>query len=337
MGDIKISKEKYEGIMILAECRSGKLEPVVYELLGCANEINEKLRTEISVVLLGSNIDKYCKSCIHHGADKIYKVDLPILDQINEEIYTELYYQIISKYKPEIVLIPSTIHSKSIAARLASRLDTGLTADCTSLDIDVTSRMLLQIRPAREGAIMATILCPEHRPQMATIRPKVMKCKAVDYSRRGQIISPNIKLPGNVKIKIIDVVKDIINQKYKSESEIIVSVGRGIKSKENLSIIEELANCLGAEIGATRPVIDQGWLEYRSQIGLTGRNVSSKIYFAIGISGAIQHTVGINSVDKIIAINNDKEAPIFKIATYGIVGDLFEVVPLLIKKIKEFQ
>ncbi|MBZ9609071.1 electron transfer flavoprotein subunit alpha/FixB family protein [Clostridium estertheticum] len=335
MGDIKISKEKYEGIMILAECRLGKLEPIVYELLGGANEINEKLRTEISVVLLGSNIGGYCESCIHHGADKIYKVDLPILAEINEEIYTELYYQIISKYKPEIVLIPSTIHSKSIAARLASRLNTGLTADCTSLDIDMTRRMLLQVRPAREGAIMATILCPEHRPQMATIRPKVMNCKAVDYSRQGQIISPNIKLPSNVKTKIIDCVKDIINQNYNPESEIIVSVGRGIKNKENLSIIEELANCLGAEIGATRPVIDQGWLEYRSQIGLTGKNVSSKIYFSIGISGAIQHTVGINSVDKIIAINNDKEAPIFKIATYGIVGDLFEVVPLLIKKIKE--
>ncbi|WP_410511173.1 electron transfer flavoprotein subunit alpha/FixB family protein [Paenibacillus sp. BR2-3] len=325
---------EYEGIMVIGECSNGILKPVLNELLGCALELNKKLDTEIAAVLIGDQINRHGDTCIRHGADKVYLIDYPVLNPINEEIYTELLHQIISDNKPEIVLMPSTTHSKSLAARLASRLNTGLTADCTSLDIDVSTRTLLQIRPAREGALMATVSCPDARPQMATIRQGVMSPSTSDPDRTGKIIYPRIQMPSKVNTKILDVVTHAAIH-HSGESEIIVAVGRGIQSKEGLDMIRELVVCLRADLGATRPVVDQGWLDYSRQIGLTGKNVSGRIYIAIGLSGAIQHTVGIKRMDTVIAINQDKNAPIFGIATHGIVADLFEAVPMLIDKVKQ--
>jgi len=326
---------EYVGIMVIGECSSnGSLNPVMYELLGCALDLNKRMNTEITAVLLGDRVDRYGASCIRHGADKVYLVDSPVLNPINEEIYTELLHQVISDSRPEMILMPSTIHSKSIAARLASRLNTGLTADCTSLDIDMATRTLLQIRPAREGSLVATIICPEARPQMATIRPGVMSPSGYNPDRTGEIIHPKITMPSKVNTKILDVVSHAA-MPDSGVSEIIVAAGRGIQSKDGMELVRELAACLRADLGATRPIVDQGWLDYSRQIGLTGKNVSGRIYIAVGISGAIQHTVGIKRMDTVIAINQDKHAPIFNMATFGIVADLYEAVPLLIDQVKQ--
>lgn len=325
---------EYEGLMIAGEYAEGQLSPAVYELLGSARELNRKLQTDIAVVLIGSGTSAYAASCISHGADTVYVLDQPGLSPLSEEVHTELLHQLVLEAKPEILLLSSTIHSKSIAARLAARLNTGLTADCTELDIDLPSRVLLQIRPAREGALMATICCPEARPQMATVRPGAMSPCEPDPYRTGRIIHPQLQLPSVLRTSILEVIKSR-EAPSSAASGIIVAAGRGVCSKEGMELVRELAACLGAELGATRPVIDQGWLDYSRQIGLTGRNVSGRIYIAVGISGAVQHTVGIRRIDTVIAINKDRTAPILGLAAHGIVADLFEAVPLLIDQVRQ--
>ncbi|MEK4042683.1 electron transfer flavoprotein subunit alpha/FixB family protein [Paenibacillus sp. FSL H8-0048] len=325
---------EYEGIMIACEYSDGILHPAAYELLGCARELAAKLQTDIAVVLTGSGAAADADSCIRHGADTVYILDQPVLSPVNEELHTALLYQLVMDKKPEILLFSSTIHSKSIAATLASRLNTGLTADCTGLDIDPAQRMLLQIRPAREGTLMATICCPEARPQMATIRPGAMLPAPPGPHRTGQVIRPQLKLPQTLRTSVLEVIRSREAADSSSASGIIVAAGRGVCSKEGMDLVRELAACLGAELGATRPVIDQGWLDYSRQIGLTGRNVSGRIYLAVGISGAVQHTVGIRRMDTVIAINKDRNAPILGLAAHGIVADLFEAVPLLIDQVR---
>ena len=334
MPDQSLRAREYEGLMIAGEYAEGQLSPAVYELLGSTRELNRKLQTDIAVVLIGSGTSAYAASCNRHGADTVYVLDQPDLSPLSEEVHTELLHQLVLEVKPEILLLPSTIHSKSIAARLAARLNTGLTADCTELDIDLSSRVLLQIRPAREGALMATICCPEARPQMATVRPGAMSPCVPDPDRTGRIIHPQLQPPSVLRTSILEVIKSR-EVPGSAASGIIVAAGRGVCSKEGMELVRELAACLGAELGATRPVIDQGWLDYSRQIGLTGRNVSGRVYIAVGISGAVQHTVGIRRMDTVIAINRDPAAPILGLAAHGIVADLFEAVPLLIDQVRQ--
>lgn len=333
MKEVKRSGGIEAGIVVIGECWEGKPAPVVYELLGCALELNRRLNGEIAVVLLGSGVTAYAQDCIRHGADKVYAADHPALARINEEVYTDVLYGMLAENRPEIVLFPSTVHGKSIAARLAARLDTGLTADCTRLEIDGSRRMLVQFRPAYQGALMAAVICPEARPQMATVRPGMMAPAASDPHRTGRVIKPRLWLPVRPGTRILEAAADAARQA--GPADIIVAAGRGVQCKAGLDLIRELAHCLGAELAATRPLVDQGWLEQSRQIGLTGRSVTGKIYVAAGISGASQHTAGIGRMDTVIAINRDPAAPIFRVADYGIVADLFEAVPLLIAKLKQ--
>ncbi len=342
VGAITITKEKkepeisikdYKGIWVFAEQKDGKVQEVAYELLGKAKELAGKLNSQVSAVLLGDSIKEETQKLIHYGADNVYLVEDPMLKDFLDEPYTEVLCYLIKEKKPEIILMGATTIGRAFASRVAARINTGLTADCTELDIDSESKILLQTRPAFGGNIMATIHTEHHRPQMATVRHKVFKPLSVDTNRSGEVIQ--VVYPDKIvsRSKIIDIIKDETQTVNLTDADIIVSGGRGLGKPENFNLIQELAEVLGAAVGASRAAVDAGWMPYSHQVRQTGRTVAPKIYFAIGISGAIQHQVGMRSADLIIAINKDYHAPIFDIANYGIVGDLFEVVPELIKQI----
>lgn len=325
---------EYKGVWVFGEQKNGTPVSVVMELLGQGRKLADQLQVPLSAVLLGENGKDAAKTLITYGADIVYMVDNPMLKHFNDEVYTDVVVQLINQYKPEIVLIGGTTYGRSLAPRISSRLNTGLTADCTSLEIDIDKRLLLQTRPAFGGNIMASIVCPNHRPQMSTVRPKVMKALEPDSSRIGEIIKPNVTIPEKVKTNVTEIVSALNEKINLFEADIIVSAGRGIGDEKNIKIIEELAEVLGGAVGASRAIVDNGWIGYNHQIGQSGKTVSPKIYFACGISGAIQHLAGISSSDIIIAINKNPDAPIFKIATFGIVGDVLEVVPALTKEFK---
>ena len=283
---------------------------------------------------MGENIAEAAKTLIAHGADRVYRVDHPLLKHFNDQSYADIFVQLIRRYRPEIVLLGATTYGRSLAPRIASRLDTGLTADCTGLEIDRERRIILQTRPAFGGNLMATIICPDRRPQMCTVRPKVMKALVPDPARRGEIIDPDVTVPENTAVRVTEMVKTLSEAVNLAEADIVVSAGRGIGDPKNLGIIEELAKVLGGAMGASRAVVDAGWAAYSRQVGQTGKTVSPKVYFACGISGAVQHLAGMSSSDRIIAINRDRDAPIFKVAHFGIVGDVLEVVPAMTREFK---
>jgi electron transfer flavoprotein alpha subunit len=267
----------------------------------------------------------------------VYHAKNQILESFNDEPYAQLLATLIREHKPEIVLTGATPVGRSFFPRVAARLKTGLTADCTSLAIDRDTGNMLQVRPAFGGNIMATILCPSTRPQMATVRPRVMKRGQYQSERKGEIIE--VRTEGlTSRTKVLETVKEVSDITVNlQEAEIIVSGGRGLGDPKGFKLIAELAELLGGALGSSRAAVDSGWIPYRHQVGQTGKTVCPKIYIACGISGAVQHLVGMQSSDIIIAINKNPEAPIFNVATYGIVGDLYEIVPLLIKKIKEMK
>ncbi|MHB1453335.1 MAG: FAD-binding protein [Saccharofermentanales bacterium] len=325
----------YKGVWVFGEQKDGIPSNVALELLGEGTKLASRLGVELSAVLLGDHIDEAAKQLIHHGADNVYVVDHPSLKDFNDESYTDIMVQLIERYRPEIVLMGATTYGRSLAPRISSRIRTGLTADCTKLEIDGESMNLMQTRPAFGGNLMATIICPNHRPQMSSVRPKVMKALPADYSRSGRILSPDVVVPDVVRTKVIPVVTDTMKMVNLAEADIIVSAGRGIGDPKNIRLIEELADVLGGAVGASRAVVDAGWIEYNHQVGQTGKTVGPKVYFACGISGAVQHLAGMSSSDTIIAINKNADAPIFKIANFGIVGDVLEVLPALIKEFKE--
>ena len=273
---------------------------------------------------------------IHRGADNVYIVDAPELKHFLDEPYTKVLVNLIRKYRPEIFLCGATFIGRSLISRVAVKLHTGLTADCTELDIDDAEKYLLQTRPAFGGNIMATILSKNYRPQMATVRHKVMKESECDTSRKGKIIEETAT-PALLRsrTKLLDIVEEISSTVNLAEADIIVSGGRGMKGPENFSILNELAEALGGAVGSSRAAVDSDWIAYSHQVGQTGKTVCPDIYIACGISGQIQHLVGMQSAKTIIAVNQDPGAPIFTVADYGIVGDLFEVIPLLTKKFKE--
>jgi electron transfer flavoprotein alpha subunit len=328
--------DRYRDVWVLAEYRDGNFAGITYELLGKGRELADTLGVKLAAVLLGSGCAERARHLIHAGADKVFVADHEKLDFFNEEIYAGVTVDAILEYKPEIVLCGATAIGRSWAPRVAADLKTGLTADCTGLAIENGNRNLLQTRPAFGGNIMATIVCPNKRPQMATVRPRVMKRPQPDESRTGEIIPIHIN-PDNLKsrITVLEMVRELGDQVNLAEAEVIVSGGRGMKEAKHFAMLEELAELLGGAVGASRGAVDSDWIPYAHQVGQTGKTVAPKLYIACGISGAVQHLVGMQSSDVIVAINNDPEAPIFKVADYSIVGDVFEVVPQLIAAIKQ--
>ncbi|MFZ2357082.1 MAG: FAD-binding protein [Candidatus Omnitrophota bacterium] len=323
----------YKGIWVFIEQKNGKIQSVSYELLGKAQELAKKLDCDVSGVLIGNDLKDQLDEVIWHGSDNIYLVEAPEIANFQDEPYTNILVRLIQKYKPEILLSGATAIGRSLISRVAINIKAGLTADCTGLDIEPVKKILLQTRPAFGGNIMATIISPNYRPQMATVRHKVMQPIAPDKHRKGKIIRESFEsFVYFSRTKLLDIVEEIETLVNIAEADIIVSGGRGMGSKENFKILEELAHVLNAAVGSSRAAVDSGWMPYSHQVGQTGRTVAPKIYFACGISGQIQHLVGMSSSKIIVAINKDPEAPIFKIATYGIVGDLNQIIPALTKQ-----
>ena len=330
-----IDIKEYKDVWVFIEHKGGKIANVSLELLGEGRKLAHSLGCELSGMLLGDGVEECAQEAIRYGADKVYLTESPILREYTTDAYTAGAVNLIKQYKPEIVIFGASTQGRDFAGTVATTLYTGLTADCTGLDIDPETKLLRQTRPAFGGNIMATILCQKHRPQMATVRPKVFAMPEKDDSRTGEIIREQVPIGENeVRTKILDFlqVAETVNL---VDAEIIVSGGRGMGGPDNFKIIRELANVLGAAVGASRAAVDAGWMPYEHQVGQTGRTVRPKIYIACGISGAIQHQAGMKTSDIIVAINKDREAPIFKIATYGIVGNLFEAVPMLTQEFKK--
>jgi len=341
---IVISKEKsssvdlssYKGVWVFVEEEQGVIASVSYELLGKGRTLADELGVELTGIYLGFSIKEKATKLIAKGADKVIAVDDERLKYFIAENYSSVISHLIEKYKPEIVLAGATTMGRSLVSRIAVRIRAGLTADCTGLDIDKGRKLLIQTRPAFGGNIMAQIVSANYRPQMATVRHKVMKELEEDISRKGEIIEESIESAHiDARISFIDFIKEEAYKVNLAEADIIVSGGRGVGSPDNFKIIRELAESLGAAVGASRSVVDSGWIPYSHQVGQTGRTVAPKVYIACGISGQIQHLVGMQSSKVIVAINKDPDAPIFKVADFGIVGDVLKVVPALTKKLKE--
>ena len=332
----EIDTSKYQGIWFFAETKDGSISPVSYEMLSACLKIKEKLNQEISGVLFGENISSLAPELIKRGCDNVYVIKNEKLENFREQTFADAFSKLINKYKPNIVIAAATMIGRSFIPSVAAKIKTGLTADCTDIDIDEETGLLVQTRPTFGGNLMAKIICKYHRPQMATIRPKIFSPAEVIDGKDGNIIEENIEIEddGNVEILGREKVENVVDLQ---EAEIIVSGGRGMKGPENFDIIKEFASLLGGAVGASRAAVDSGWIPYPHQVGQTGKTVKPKIYIACGISGAIQHLAGMQTSDFIIAINKDREAPIFKVANLGVVGDLFEVVPLVIKKIKQIK
>jgi electron transfer flavoprotein alpha subunit len=326
----------FKHILVYAETAGDSIMSVGIELISEAKLLAKDLECEVWAVLIGSGVKKLADECIAYGADKVFVIDNELFKEYTNDAYTKAIVKLINETKPEIVLMGATAVGRSLAARIAVRIQTGLTADCTHLGVDMDKKILLQTRPAFGGNIMATIACEHYRPQMATVRPKVMKLGEKDDARKGEIIDFGVDIKKDeIRTKVLEVLRSGEEKVNLADAEIIISGGRGLKKPENFEMLYQLADLLGGAVGASRAVVDAEWIESYHQVGQTGKTVQPKIYFAVGISGAVQHVAGMSSSDTIIAINSDPNAPIFNIATYGIVGDLFEVVPAIIKEIKK--
>ncbi len=323
-------------VWVFCEQKKNAIQSISWELLGKGKELADKLGVKLCGVLLGNKIKDKTALIFERGADKVYLIDSPKLAAYQDEPYTGALVKLVEKYSPEILLCGATTMGRSLISRVAVRIKTGLTADCTGLDIDPKDKLLLQTRPAFGGNIMATIITPHHKPQMATVRHKVMKEAERSPGRRGELIEEKIEDSLlSSRTKLLDIVEEIESTVNLSEADIIVSGGRGIGGPENFKMLEELALAIGGAVGASRAAVDSGWIPYSHQVGQTGKTVCPKLYIACGISGQIQHLIGMQSSKIIIAINKDPEAPIFKVATYGIVDDIFKVVPELTKAFKK--
>jgi electron transfer flavoprotein alpha subunit len=332
----KVDLSLYKDVWVFCEQKKSKVQSVAFELLGKGRELADKLGVNLCAVLLGEKVETECDELIARGADKVYLVDSPKLRAYQDEPYTKVLTKLVEKYKPEIVLCGATTIGRSLISRVAIKLEAGLTADCTGLDIDDKEKILLQTRPAFGGNIMATIISPDARPQMATVRHKVMKEAEPDSARKGEVVKEEYAEDVFAsRSKLVDIVEEIEETINIAEADIIVSGGRGVGSQENFDIIKDFALSVNGAVGASRSVVDEGWMPYSHQVGQTGKTVCPKLYIACGISGQIQHLVGMKSSDVIVAINKDPEAPIFSVATYGIVDDLFKVVPLLTSHFKQ--
>jgi electron transfer flavoprotein alpha subunit len=330
---------QYRGVWVFVEQADGEAAKVSWELLGKGRELADKLGVELCALVIGHQVEPLCREAFSYGASKAYLLDHPLYRDYRTQPYLEACCHLIEQYKPEVILMGATGMGRDLAGAVATRVGTGLTADCTGLDID-DKRNLMQTRPAFGGNIMATIMCDKYRPQMATVRPHVMQMPEPQAGAKGEIIRSDFVIPEeSVLVKVLEILKDSDAGHHIDigGAEFIVSGGRGMMGPENFGILKELADELHGVVGGSRSAVDAGWLGHDRQVGQTGKTVRPKIYIACGISGAIQHLVGMQDSDLIIAINRDKDAPIFEVAHYGIVGDLFQVVPLLTQKIRELK
>jgi len=332
--------KEYKGVWVFVEQTDGKPATVSWELLGVGADLAKTLGVDLCTVVIGDKMEDLCQESFAYGASKAYLMDDPLFHHYRTEPYYKAICQLVDKYKPEIMLLGATGLGRDLAGAVATELKTGLTADCTGLTID-DKRYLLQTRPAFGGNIMATILTERTRPQMATVRPHVMPMPEKDSSRKGDIIReyPAIK-EEDIAVKVLEVIDTCAQGADAVDiaaADVIVSGGRGMRAKENFSMLQELADELGGVVGSSRGAVEAGFMPAERQVGQTGKTVRPKIYIACGISGAIQHLVGMQESDVIIAINHDKQAPIFEVATYGIVGDVFQVVPAITNRIKELN
>ncbi|MCF7793386.1 MAG: electron transfer flavoprotein subunit alpha [Candidatus Cloacimonetes bacterium] len=334
-GQIKVDRSQHKGVWVFAEQKKGEIAPVVFELLGKGRDLADHLQTDLTAVILGYNIKDLAQELIYFGADKVIVAEDEKLENFLDLPYAKALTELAKKYKPEIIISGASVMGRSFIPRVAIELKTGLTADCTGLKIDDNTGNLHQTRPAFGGNIMATIVTPNHLPQMATVRHKVMDPFPRNETRKGEIIEEKIDF-SNLKddSEYLGFEKDETQTVNLTEANFVISGGRGLKKKENFVLLEELADKIDAAVGASRAAVDAEWIPYPHQVGQTGKTIKPTVYIAVGISGAIQHLAGMQSADYIIAINKDPDAPIFKIADLGLVGDLFEVIPQVTKMFK---
>jgi electron transfer flavoprotein alpha subunit len=327
--------ESYEGVWVVAEHYNGEVHSVSFELLGAGRKLADKLGAELAAVLIGDQLQDAANQLIGYGADRVYLAEHPDLVPFNDESHANVLTELIQQRKPDILLAGATAMGRSFVPRVAVAVRTGLTADCTALDIG-DDGLLYQTRPAFGGNVMATILCPNRRPQMATVRPMVMKKPAFDSDRQGVVeaFTPSQEATAS-RVQVLETVTQDQETARLTETDVIVTGGRGLQKAENFQVIEELALLIDGAVGATRSVVDEGWKPHSHQVGQTGKTVSPKLYLACGVSGAIQHVVGMQGSEIIVAVNRDPNAPIFDVVNYGVVADLFEFLPALVKKIKQ--
>ena len=329
-----MDKAQYKNVYVFVEQREGVIQNVGLELLGKARELADALNEKVYAMLLGHDLTTQAQECIAYGADTVLRVDAPELATYVTEPYAQAIYQIIRDNKPSIVLIGATTIGRDLGPRLSARVETGLTADCTGLEIS-EERDLLMTRPAFGGNLMATIICKEHRPQMSTVRPGVMRMGQRDENRKGTIEDVKINFDkSKFRVRVLETVKQTKNLVDITEAHVLISGGRGVGNAEGFDMLRAMANTIGAEVSASRAMVDAGVLGHERQVGQTGKTVRPDLYFAMGISGAIQHLAGMEESEYIIAINKDKFAPIFNVADLGIVGDVRKIVPLLTDKLK---
>ena len=325
----------YKGVWVFAEQREGELQKVSLELLGEGRKVADKLGVKLTALLLGDNVEALATKLAEHGADEVLVAEDKLLEHYTTEGYTKVICDLANEKKPGIIFVGATFIGRDLGPRIAARLSTGLTADCTSIDVEVENGDLLATRPAFGGNLMATIACPERRPQMATVRPGVFETINTEASNCSiEKVEVNLA-KSDIRTTVVETVKtkkDVIDI---SEANVIVAGGRGVGSKENFALLEELAEVLGGVVAGSRAAVEKGWLENAYQVGQTGKTVKPSIYIACGISGAIQHVAGMQDSDMIIAVNKDETAPIMKVADYGIVGDIKKVLPELIAQAKE--
>ena len=341
-----MSLEEYKGVYIFAQQVDKKLSSIAFELIGKGKDLAKDLGTEVTAVLLGSGIKELADELGEYGADKVIVVDDPSLETYMTEPYAQALTAVINEFKPEIMLVGATAIGRDLGPTVSARVATGLTADCTQLDIgdfplepkegvEQKHNQLLMTRPAFGGNTIATIACPDNRPQMATVRPGVMQKLPKEAGRKAEVIDFDAKIEKNNRfVEIQEIVKSVVTTKNIMDAKILVSGGRGVGSKENFKLLEDLAEAIGGTVSCSRAVVENGWQPQDLQVGQTGKTVRPLVYFAIGISGAIQHVAGMEESDIIIAINKDEDAPIFDVADYGVVGDLNKIVPQLTEQIK---
>ena len=330
------NNQQYKGVMVYVEQRDNHIQNVSLELLGKATQLAQKLNTQVSAVVVGKGVKELTDTLAHYGAQKIYTVNDDRLEKYQTEPYTKAVYEVVEFAKPEVVLFGATSIGRDLAPRVSARVHTGLTADCTGLDIEEETNLLLMTRPAFGGNIMATIICTDYRPQMSTVRPGVMQKLEEDKTKTAQV--QDIKVEFNQENFKVEIVEEVVETKKKikiEDAKILVSAGRGFGSAEAIEkLAQPLAKAIGGEVSGSRAAVDSGWLEKDRQVGQTGKTVRPNLYFALGISGAIQHLAGMEDSDLIIAINKNAEAPIFETADLGIVGDINKVLPELTKLIE---
>ncbi|BEQ15500.1 electron transfer flavoprotein subunit alpha [Desulfoferula mesophila] len=326
-----------KGVWVYAEVRAGQMPEVVAELLGQGRRLAEQLDVELGAVVLGHGLDGAAGELFAMGADVVYAADDPRLADFNDDIYCQVLARLIAEYKPEVLLAGATSIGRSMIPRVATAAATGLTADCTGLAIDPEKRLLLQTRPAFGGNIMATIVCPSARPQMATVRPRVMKRGELRQGAQGRLVTVSLSDEEKSLTKVLEVVQSLEENVNLTGADVVITGGRGVGGPEGFQLVGQLAEALGGVVGATRGAVDSEWIGHAHQVGQTGRTVAPKLYVALGVSGAVQHLVGMQGSDTIVAVNKDPNAPIFDVAHYGIVGDLFKVAPAMLSRLKQLR